>query len=245
MLTAQRTITSMVALASNTSETSPWDVLDGFSKLHSRAREVKTRICTEAPYSKSLGRVEIWLTIYESCDGLESFTRDPIGYHDGASIYSSYLGLSEMDPSGEFVVGDITIPFLPPVNGISPCGSFSFDANANVTGIVPGRGVGAIAVKAAIILGLRKKFPIHYGAKVDCLIGRCCPIQTFILNLKIVFDGRPVTAPKYLATITIDTTTKLTIGVCLDAKCPCPIPLPDVTKNETITIPGEFPLEDK
>ena len=49
-------------------------------KLHSRAREVKTCSCTEAPDSKSLGRVEIWLLIYEGREGLESFTRDPIGY---------------------------------------------------------------------------------------------------------------------------------------------------------------------
>jgi len=93
--------------------------------------------------------------------------------------------------------------------------------------------------------GLKKKFPIHFGVTTGCLTGQCCPIQTFNLNLKIVFNGRPVRAPKFLATITIDITTKLTLGVCFDKKCPCPKPLPDVTKNETIAIPGEFPLEDK
>ena len=92
--------TSMVALAPNTSETSSWDVLETFPKLHSRAREVKTRICTEAPHSKSFGRVEIWQAIYESCDGLESFTRDPIGLNGGRNIYGSYLGLKWMDPTG-------------------------------------------------------------------------------------------------------------------------------------------------
>ena len=94
--------TSMVALAPNTSETSPWDVLDGFPKLHSRARETKPRFCTEAPHSKSFGRVEIWLVIYESCEGLESFTRDPIGFDGGWSHYSFVNGraLIELDPSG-------------------------------------------------------------------------------------------------------------------------------------------------
>ena len=70
----------MVALAPNTSEPSPWDALDTFPKLHSRAREKITGSCTEVFFSKSLGRVEIRLTIFESRDGLESFTRDPIGY---------------------------------------------------------------------------------------------------------------------------------------------------------------------
>ena len=45
-----------------------------------RAREAKTTPCTEVPHSKSLSRVEIWLTIYETCDRLESFTRDPMKY---------------------------------------------------------------------------------------------------------------------------------------------------------------------
>ena len=36
---ALATITSVVALAPNSSETSPWDVLDTFPKLHSRAGE--------------------------------------------------------------------------------------------------------------------------------------------------------------------------------------------------------------
>ena len=84
--------TSMVALAPNTSETSSWDILDGFPKLHSRAREVKTRICTEAPPSKSLSRVEIWLVIYESCDGLESCSRDPIGYEGSPWSLYEFVG---------------------------------------------------------------------------------------------------------------------------------------------------------
>ena len=93
----------MVALAPNTSETSPWDVLDGFPKLHSRAREVKTRICTEALHSKSLSRVEIWLVISESCVGLESFTRDPIGYRGGHNAYGYCVSsiMNRVDPEGE------------------------------------------------------------------------------------------------------------------------------------------------
>ena len=93
----------MVALAPNTSETSSWDILDGFPKLHSRAREVKTRICTEAPCSKSLSRVEIWLTIYDCRVGLESLTRDPIGFEGSEwGLYSLVNGrvTNEVDPLG-------------------------------------------------------------------------------------------------------------------------------------------------
>ena len=96
----------MVALAPNTSETSPWDVLDTFPKLHSRAREANTRSCTEAPHSKSFGRVEIWLMIYEGCGGLESFTRDPIGY-DGSPFnlydFVDSQPVFKTDPSGQSV----------------------------------------------------------------------------------------------------------------------------------------------
>ena len=93
----------MVALASYTSETSTWDVLDGFPKLHSRARELKTRTCTEALALKSLVRVEIWQVVYESCDGLESFTRDPIGYEGSDWNLYEYCGTMPLhmnDPSG-------------------------------------------------------------------------------------------------------------------------------------------------
>ena len=91
----------MVALAPNTSETSSWDVLETFPKLHSRAREVKTRICTEAPHSKSLDCVEIWQVIYDCRVGLESFTRDPIGFRGSEwNLYRCYFGLLFTDPSG-------------------------------------------------------------------------------------------------------------------------------------------------
>ena len=95
----------MVALAPNSSETSTWDVLDGFPKLHSRAREAKTQSCTEAPHSKSLGRVEIWLMIYESREGLESFTRDPIDEEfdiEEINLYEFVYGavLTETDSEG-------------------------------------------------------------------------------------------------------------------------------------------------
>ncbi len=95
--------TSMVALAPNSSETSPWDILDTFPKLHSRAREANTRSCTEAPHSKSRNGIEIWLLIYESCDGLESFTRDPIGYRGSEwNLYEYVDGgpLQRVDPLG-------------------------------------------------------------------------------------------------------------------------------------------------
>ncbi len=92
--------TPMVALAPNTSETITWDVLDGFPILHSRARETITARCTEAPLSKSFGRVEIWQAIYETCDGLESFTRDPIGFAGGRNLYSANWSLASIDPFG-------------------------------------------------------------------------------------------------------------------------------------------------
>ena len=113
--------TSMVALAPNTSETSSWDVLETFPKLHSRAREVETTRCTDALPSKSLGRVEIWLVIYDCRVGLESFTRDPIGYRDGLSLYGSYFLLSDLDPSGLDIFSE---HFLDPQNwsSFSPIG---------------------------------------------------------------------------------------------------------------------------
>ena len=93
----------MVALAPNTSETSTWDVLETFPKLHSRAREVKTTSCTEAPHYKSLSRVEIWQAIYDCRVGLESFTRDPIGYAGsewGLYVYVGGKALISIDPMG-------------------------------------------------------------------------------------------------------------------------------------------------
>lgn len=95
--------TSMVALAPITNETPIWDVLDTFPKLHSRAREAKVRSCTEAPHSKSLVRVEIWQTIYETRDRLESFTRDPIEFEGSEwNLYETKMFLSRMDPTGLF-----------------------------------------------------------------------------------------------------------------------------------------------
>jgi len=119
----------MVALAPNTSETSTWDVLDGFPKLHSRAREAKTASCTKAPASKSLVRVEIWLVIYDRCDGLESFTRDPIGYKSGSKSVYGYIAarsLTQLDPSGLFALDDTKKN--PPYNtdpGHTNCAGFS------------------------------------------------------------------------------------------------------------------------
>ena len=93
----------MVALATNTTETPTWDILETFPKLHSRAREAITPICTEARYSKSLSCVEIWLTIYEGCVGLESFTRDPMKYKGSPYNLYEYLDggpLYRVDPLG-------------------------------------------------------------------------------------------------------------------------------------------------
>ena len=96
--------TSMVALAPITNETPAWDVLDTFPKLHSRAREAITTSCTEVAHSKSLVRVEIWLAIYESRVGLESFTRDPIGYEGSEWDLYEFLDsrvLLIVDPDGQ------------------------------------------------------------------------------------------------------------------------------------------------
>jgi hypothetical protein len=98
----------MVALAPITNETPTWDVLDAFPKLHSRAREAKTPRCTEVPMLKSRSRIEIWLTNYETCDRLESFTRDPIGFRArSANIYQYISGrvLIALDPSGLQISG--------------------------------------------------------------------------------------------------------------------------------------------
>jgi len=94
----------MVALASNTSETSSWDILEGFPKPLSRARETKTRPCTEAATCKSLNRVEIRQVIYDSRIRLESFSRDPIGFEgSGSNLYEYVEGspLDRADPTGE------------------------------------------------------------------------------------------------------------------------------------------------
>ena len=93
----------MVALAPITNETLAWDVFDTFPKLHSRAREAKTSTCTEAPRFKSRSGIEIWLVIYDRCDRLESFTRDPIGFVGSRWNLNEFVGsrvLVALDPSG-------------------------------------------------------------------------------------------------------------------------------------------------
>jgi len=111
----------MVALAPITNETPAWDVLNTFPKLHSRAREVKTGICTEALHSKSLGRVEIWLRISESCVGLESFTRDPIGF-DG-SPWSVYQYVFDNPHNWVDSDGQVAIPPSDVSGCIKKCGN--------------------------------------------------------------------------------------------------------------------------
>ena len=123
--------TSMVALDPITNETPAWDVLDTFPKLHSRAREVKTTHCTEAPHSKSLDCVEIWQAIYETCDRLESFTRDPIGFKSLCNNFYSFVwgrSLSKVDPSGLF--DDVPKPVVHPTHyaeypGWTNCAGFA------------------------------------------------------------------------------------------------------------------------
>jgi len=97
----------MVALAPSTTETSTLDILNGFPKLHSRAREAKTNRYAEATACKSLNRVEIWQVIYDYRIRLESFSRDLIGY--GGSPYLLYeygegVPLTTVDPVGKWTI---------------------------------------------------------------------------------------------------------------------------------------------
>ncbi len=110
----------MVALAPITNETPAWDVLDTFPKLHSRAREVKTTTCTEVPMHKSRSRIEIWLTIYDCRDGLESFTRDPIGYEGSEWFlyeYTESKPLHYVDPFGQMGLNPLPFSQLYQRNG--------------------------------------------------------------------------------------------------------------------------------
>ncbi len=81
----------MVALSSSTFSENP----------HSRARSIAS-ICTDPSRCKSLQRIEMRLSIYESRIGLDSFSRDPIGYVDGANLYQFVRNssLTFVDPMG-------------------------------------------------------------------------------------------------------------------------------------------------
>jgi len=99
--------TSMVAIASNTSETSTWDTLNGFPRLQSRARGAKTNRYAEATGCKPLTRVEIQQVIYDYRIRLESFSRDPIGYSRRDKSLNQYIRgrtLIGMDPKGNDLV---------------------------------------------------------------------------------------------------------------------------------------------
>jgi hypothetical protein len=70
--------------------------------------------------SKSLECIEIWQAIYETRGGLESFTRDPIGYEGGIGLYE-FVGASvlvDVDPTGLKGGGITVIPRPSP--GIRP-----------------------------------------------------------------------------------------------------------------------------
>ncbi len=86
----------MVALSSSTFSENP----------HSRARSIAS-ICTDTSRRKSLNRIEMRLSIYENRIGLDSFSRDPIGY-DGSpyNLYEFCNGKSlvAIDPSGMWYV---------------------------------------------------------------------------------------------------------------------------------------------
>ncbi len=82
----------MVALSSSTF----------FENPHSRARSIARR-CTDSLRCKSLDRIEMRYSIYESRVGLESFSRDPIKYQGSQwNLYEFVEGraLVGRDPSG-------------------------------------------------------------------------------------------------------------------------------------------------
>ncbi len=54
-----------------------------FENPHSRARSIAS-FCTDSTRCKSLDRIDMRFSIYESRVGLESFSRDPIGYEGGS-----------------------------------------------------------------------------------------------------------------------------------------------------------------
>jgi hypothetical protein len=133
----------MVALAPITNETPAWDVQDTFPKLHSRAREEKTTPCTEAPHSKSLVRVEIWQAIYETCDGLESFTRDPIGFAGSPFSLYEFLdsrGTSTTDPTGKQCCMHIWLP-----RGIFEVGHSALKCGSSYYSFWPSTGAGPLS----------------------------------------------------------------------------------------------------
>jgi len=189
----------MVALAPNTSQTSTWDVLNTFPKLHSRAREVKTPRCTEAPHPKSFGRVEIWLVISESCVGLESFTRDPIEYEDGESLYCAYFSIDANDPFGKARI--VATPVRPMVLKAG-CGSMfmtSWEFHLPNNGRQKGFLVQEVTVTCSF--GLCKKSPLveidttcgteTIGGTCDCFVGEKKPSHTMRLGELALGRGGP------------------------------------------------------
>lgn len=70
-------------------------------QLRLRARGAERSCMPAATHcdSSTTCRVNRELT-YEKCARLESCSRDPIGYVDGASLYRSYFGSYGVDPSG-------------------------------------------------------------------------------------------------------------------------------------------------
>ncbi len=73
-----------------------------FENRHSRARSIAS-ICTDSLRFKSLDRTEMRLWIYENCIGLESFSRDPIGFEGSEWNLYEYVNSKPfrlVDPSG-------------------------------------------------------------------------------------------------------------------------------------------------
>ncbi len=73
-----------------------------FEKSHSRARGIASA-CTDSSRRKSLDRIDMRFSIYESRVGLESFSRDPIEYEGSKwNLYEFLSGhaLVRIDPMG-------------------------------------------------------------------------------------------------------------------------------------------------
>ena len=107
----------MVALASPTTENSHRRASQRFKKPLSRVRGNSALGSHRDVACKSLNRIEMRLSIYESRNRLESFSRDPIKYKGGMNLYSSYMGLKKTDPKGTDADEVEVDPYSGPLSG--------------------------------------------------------------------------------------------------------------------------------
>ena len=115
----------MVALASPTTENSHRCATQRFEKPLSRVRGNSAMPSCRVRSFNSLNRIEIGLSIYESSDRLESFSRDPIGYEGSEWNLYEYCHnspLANVDPDGElYVAVACTMACLGGIGCAAPC----------------------------------------------------------------------------------------------------------------------------